>query len=267
MTTPVIDPQDVLRGAQLKLVRARVLVSSLLEEIDRVLTTPTQGSATPNPDGTFSAYYRPAAEPTPVMSLVLGEFAHNARSALDNVVTSLVVSSGGTPKSNHKFPVFKTETAWRGKVATPWPGAGPLAGLSQEDFDLIEAVQPFHADEPDRHPLALLAQINNADKHQMLHAAMAYTAQDADQRVLEVVPPLPVEIVWTPPRGTLLAAGAEATRYRFTDSSPSSFGLKLNWPLSLLFRDHLGRDVYFFELNDIYVAAALAVRPWLDPPR
>lgn len=266
VATHTINPDEVLLGVALRLVRARGLYEGLLEEIERVLTSPTEGRAGTNADGSFSSYYWPTAEPHPGMSLMLGEFAHNARSALDNLVTALVVREGGTPNGHHKFPLSTHVNEWTGSVADLWPAEGPLAGVTREDLDLIHDVQPFHADAPACHPLALVGWVNNADKHQMLHAAIAYTAPDADQRVLEVIPPTTqVEIIWTPPRGTLLAPGDEATRYRFQGPVPNPFRVKLNWPLAVTFRDHKGRDLLFSELGRMYEAAALAVQPWIDP--
>ncbi|MCZ2819441.1 hypothetical protein O2V63_03755 [Modestobacter sp. VKM Ac-2977] len=266
MTTHRIDPDDVLLGVAHKLVRARVLYEGLLAEIERVLTSPTEGRPVANADGTFSSYYWPTAEPHPAMSIMLGEFAHNARSALDNLITVLVMRNNGTLTSDHKFPYSPHANQWASSVAAPWPEGGPLAHIKREDFDLIRDVQPFHADDPARHPLALVARVNNADKHQMLHASIAYTAPDADQEILEVIPATTqAEIVWTPPRSTLLAPGDEATRYRFLGPVPNLFQVKLNWPLAIVFRDHKGRDLLFSELGRMYQAAALAARPWIDP--
>ncbi|MCZ2826013.1 MULTISPECIES: hypothetical protein [unclassified Modestobacter] len=266
MTAHEIDPDEVLLGVAHKLVRARVLYEGLFEEIEQVLTSPTEGRPTAKADGTFSSHYWPTAEPHPAMSLMLGEFAHNARSALDNLVTALVVRNGGAPRSHHKFPLTTHANEWACSVAAPWPADGPLAGVTGEDLDLIHDVQPLHADDPARDPLALVGRVNNADKHQMLHAAIAYTAPDADQRVLEVLPATTrVEIVWTPPRSTLLTPGDEATRYRFLGPVPDEWLVKLNWPLAVVFRDHKGRDLNFCELSRMYQAAALAARPWIDP--
>ncbi|MCZ2811289.1 hypothetical protein O2W15_07535 [Modestobacter sp. VKM Ac-2979] len=266
MATHKIDPDEVLLGVALKVYRARVLSEGLTEEIDRVLSSPTAARPEANADGSFSSIYEPTAEPHPAMSLMLGEFAHNARSALDNLVTALVVRNGGTPKSHHKFPLSTHLNEWTASVADLWPADGPLAGVTREALDLIEDVQPFHADDPTHHPLALVGRVNNADKHQMLHAAISYTAPDADQEVLSVLPATTqVQIIWTPARSALLAHGDEATRFRFVGPAPDEFLVKLNWPLTVVFRDHKGRDLNFTELGRMYEAVALAVRPWIDP--
>ena len=265
MATHRIDPDAVLAGARLKVYRARDLLDTLMSEIDRVLTTPSSGRPQANADGTFSSIYRPSEEPHPLMSIVLGEFAHNARSALDNVVSALVVRNNGIPRSHHKFPLMQVEAEWQGSVAAKWPDKGPLANVGPEDFDLIEAAQPFHAEDPARHPLALLGRINNADKHAMLHAAGAYSAA-VGQDVIRVEPATsPVEIVWTREPLTPLTAGDEQTRYRFLGPVPEQWTVYLNWPLAVQFADHHGDRVHHWELADVFNAVVRTLIPWLDP--
>jgi hypothetical protein len=129
---------------------------------------------------------------------MLGDLAHNPRSSLDDLVTTLVVLNGGVPERHNAFPIFTSDREWSAKVADRWPDAGPLASVSREDFAVIEAAQPFHTgDAAAEHPLAVLSRINNADKQAALHGAVAWLATTGSHRVLSVEPEMPVEVLWT----------------------------------------------------------------------
>jgi hypothetical protein len=79
-----------------------------------------------------------------------------------------------------------------------------LAHMSRTHVDLIESVQPYRgldvSTDPEgsaRRPLAALTQVNNADKHAALHAAVACLAMTGSHHVISMEPEMPVEILWT----------------------------------------------------------------------
>ncbi|KQS57829.1 hypothetical protein ASG36_14655 [Geodermatophilus sp. Leaf369] len=258
MTTPAIDPNTVLTGVWLKLGHGRNVLDILLKEIGRVVET---GSASPpqiNGDGTYSAIYAPTQEPYPEMGLLLGDFAHCARSALDNLVTVLVLRNGGQPIKDNAFPIYTRRADWKKNVIKRHSlGEGPLANVSQADYDAIEQLQPFNdtsVADPEDNLLAILSRVNNADKHAMLHTAVAYSAP-VDQKVLRVSPPTPVEIIWSREPFEALVPGTEQTRYRFVGPAPQGdWVVLINWPMIVQFTDHLGRAVPYFKLTAIYNA-------------
>jgi hypothetical protein len=268
-TPPPIDPDVVMAGLKLKLQRARALLDTLMDDIDRVLTAGSEGPPKLNPDGSFSSFYVPREEPSPAWGVVLGDLAHNLRSTLDNVVTTLVVRNGGVPEWHHKFPIFTADTEWSVKVANRWPDAGPLAGVSREDFDVVQTAQPFHeGGAAPGHPLAVLNRINNADKHAALHGAVACLATTGSHRVLAVEPKMSVEILWTREPLTPLEAGGEMTQYRLPGPIPEGgFRVLLNWPLTVRFTDHKGRSVGSRELPDVFNAVTRVVANWDDEVR
>jgi hypothetical protein len=258
-----------MSGLKLKLQRAHALLDELYDDIDRVLTAGSEGAPRLNADGSFSSFYVPREEPSPTWGVMLGDLAHNLRSSLDNLTTALVVRNGGVPERHNAFPIFTVDTEWSAKVANRWPAAGPLVGVSQEDFDVIQAAQPFHqGDAAAAHPLAVLSRVSNADKHAALHGAVACLATTGSHRVLLVEPDLPVEILWTREPLTPLESGAEMTRYRFlVPIPPSGFRAALNWPLAVRFTDHKGRSVGSHELADVFNAVTRVVAHWDDEVR
>lgn len=69
---------------------------------------------------------------------IIGEIVHDFRSALDQLVTQLVVLSGGTPTKDHSFPIWAKEPAqgFAQRACSQWtdrrnrPRHGPLFGVS-----------------------------------------------------------------------------------------------------------------------------------------
>lgn len=97
------------------------------------------------------------------LQLVIGDFAHNLRSALDHLAGWLVVRNRGVPTKDTAFPILLRRP--RGPLQiTPRIGVEPMA--------LIESLQPYQTpDRAERHKLAVLREINNTDKHRSLFLA------------------------------------------------------------------------------------------------
>lgn len=102
--------------------------------------------------------------PDPRIGLVVGELAHHLRAALDNLVWQLVLLRGGSPTRRTEFPIYERRERYQRQRRRA------LRGVSADDRALIESVQPYHFGEraPDSY-LALLAWLNNVDKHRFLH--------------------------------------------------------------------------------------------------
>lgn len=263
-----IAPDAVLAGVWLKLAHAHDVLTLLDSEISRVLSAGSRSEPRDNHDGSFSALYAPPEQPYPEMGLMLGDFAHCARSALDNLITVLVLQNGQQPIRDNAFPIYDDPDKWAESVATRYlKNRGPLARVSQAAYDTIESLQPFHdapAGDPEDNLLAVLARVNNADKHAMLLTAAA-TSAPVDQEVLRVEPSTAeVEIIWTRPPLEPLVFGSEQTRYRFVSAMPSQWAVLINWPLVVYFTDHLGRTVPSPKLGDIYNAVGRTIDACLD---
>ena len=114
-------------------------------------------------------------EPIPrEWGLLVGDFAHNMRSALDHLAYQLVVAGGGTPSVRTQFPILVESSGWEGRQ-----GRERLDGAATRHVEIVESLQPYHRTDlhgsrsvwgamPD--PLAVLAFLNNEDKDRALHA-------------------------------------------------------------------------------------------------
>lgn len=104
------------------------------------------------------------------IGLIVGEFAHNLRATLDNLVWQIVLLRGGSPTSKTQYPIYKS---WEGYQSSGWM----LRGVGADDRAVIEATQPFeHGGNPEHSYLALLAWLNNVDKHRFVHVGFALPA-------------------------------------------------------------------------------------------
>jgi hypothetical protein len=149
------------------------------------------------------------------LGLIVGDFAHNARSALDHLVYAIADARGiATPGGHSAFLLRPTAPEFDAESRNRTSKAGrevrsPLDGLTKDDIEKIRAVQPFeplsNATGGDgdalwtasllTHPLDALTRIDNYDKHRLIHATALgcehskceITASDVNDDVGEIV--------------------------------------------------------------------------------
>jgi hypothetical protein len=111
-----------------------------------------------------------AKAPDPEWGLWVGEFLHNTRSALDNLVWQLVLANDETPWCKNQFPIF----------TKPWGVPNKkrigemLRGVGADERAFIEELQPNrggHIHRVTKRALAVLANLSNIDKHRYLNPA------------------------------------------------------------------------------------------------
>ena len=95
------------------------------------------------------------------VQVVIGDIAHNLRSALDHSTWQLVLANGGKPKPGSRgtrFPIL---------FERPEKPLGIEGGVSESALTVIEDAQPYNAQPVDRyrHPIAVLQHVSNTDKH------------------------------------------------------------------------------------------------------
>lgn len=117
-------------------------------------------------------------EPPVEWGLFVGDFAHNTRSALDQLVYQL---SGG--KNGTQFPIllsaddyFEADRCGRTRRGSM------LRGVSPENRAIIDSYQPFHRtrQQMPNDPLARLNWLNNADKHRLIHSSFTMFSRFLD---------------------------------------------------------------------------------------
>lgn len=159
------------------------------------------------------------ALPLDDLGLTFGEFAHNLRSALDNLAFSLArlrVDPPAQPKSIY-FPISDDRAEFARN------GNRYLQQLPEDVAILIEKIQPYNRDLPgepklsESDPLILLQRVNNMDKHRVPQVALfapqkiAFTASVTfeDEHAAGLNTP-PDATVWAGP----LSPGVPLLEYR-----------------------------------------------------
>lgn len=111
----------------------------------------------------------------PRLNTLVGEFLHDLRSSLDHLAWQLVLDAGRTPSRATCFPIADADpgTDKKGERRSP----GVPGGVSAAARTLIGAAQPYQWGARYReHPLWLLHQLWNIDKHRYVIAQGSRTA-------------------------------------------------------------------------------------------
>jgi len=109
--------------------------------------------------------------------VIIGEIAHDLRSALDGLTWQLALSGPDDPFSHTRFPICldSDDTKKIGDRYYPSFKAcqdkrrGCLQSVSSDFWARIESFQPYERGNGDLHsPLVLLNELNNTDKHRLI---------------------------------------------------------------------------------------------------
>lgn len=133
--------------------------------------------ATPRRQNRVRRYALRFDDPDPMIVAILGDFVHNLRSALDQIV---VATSPPRNRKNASFPIAYTNLFERdanGELVHPDAEARErfrraVAGLKQnaDALAVVLAMQPYQSANPALHTLGILSRLENADKHRAVIA-------------------------------------------------------------------------------------------------
>jgi hypothetical protein len=110
--------------------------------------------------------------PSETWGLIVGDFVHNLRSALDYLVWQLVIVNEEVPNIWNQFPITTTEREWERKVCRK---KGWLEGVGPVERAVIKSLQPHDAKFPSKHILTSLQSLSNIDKHRVLTTTLVVT--------------------------------------------------------------------------------------------
>ncbi len=116
----------------------------------------------------YTAWCVLSEEPPIRLSVLIGEFIYDLRSALDHLADFLVRQNGGRPTKQTRFPIYDSRFNRDGTERV----FSISGGVSETALALIEGMQPYKRGEnATSHPLSMLGYLSNADKHRNLVVA------------------------------------------------------------------------------------------------
>lgn len=121
-------------------------------------------------------YRLEAPSPPPrKLGLIAADFFYNLRSSLDQLAWQLALLTTDDPFDRTEFPIFRDPERFRSvtKRGAPTRGSGveKMQDMPPGAQELIEELQPYHEENPpDTHPLWIIHQACNIDKHRQIFA-------------------------------------------------------------------------------------------------
>lgn len=161
------------RPVELKLARAQSQAQALIREVSGWANRkPIQAEIRPREGRLGFQIVQTGFSVQPELEqwgLAFGEYAHNLRSALDNLAYALARAVCDPPPNPRKiqYPIFLDRAQFQTK------GRSCIDQLPPAAIAVIEGLQPFQRDLPNnptppvQDPLWLLQHLNNSDKHRV----------------------------------------------------------------------------------------------------
>jgi hypothetical protein len=148
------------RGVHAKLDRAKVHIDQFADEVEGVIQAFERAITVTIADGVHR-YVLTGAPSIPLhWSALFGDAMHNLRSALDHLAWQLVLVSRGTPTRKRPATTFPIRTR---RPEAPLTISG---GVHPDLLSIVEEIQPYTTNRiPALSPLAIVAELNNVDKH------------------------------------------------------------------------------------------------------
>lgn len=168
---------DSLRGPLLKLRRARQHLKSVNAAIQKFIEVELRSKSDrvelQSAENWQWLVWGEVPEADPQIAVMLGDFVHQVRSALDHSIWALVTANDKSARGSHThFPIKETPNQWRKDIdeRPPDRGPAPTSGLSADALELVRNYQPFRVGKKPGPNDALwkLHRISNEDKHRAL---------------------------------------------------------------------------------------------------
>ncbi len=208
-----------------KMERANELLVTICEEGERIINDELKYEAISKgkaPNEWDHLQWTDEPLPHPEIGVLVGEFIHDLRSALDQLIYTLIIERKGDPGKLTSYPIDDDPTHWAREIverdmsacktcgARPKPS--PVKGLSEAQIAFISERQPHRLPKKQRpgHPLMQLLRMSNADKHRELHICGA-----------QIHPPTLVEYI---PRGYFAVRRTKFHKRRVIAKRGAEFG-------------------------------------------
>lgn len=119
--------------------------------------------------------HRPPAS----LPLIAGDCMQNMRVALDHLAWALAGLGGGEPPDDTAFPIFLDPARFHRQTTKGEPhrrsGLWKIRAIPAEARTIIEELQPYHAEDPEVHPLWTLNEYSRVERHRTLSIMFSMT--------------------------------------------------------------------------------------------
>jgi hypothetical protein len=223
-------------------------------------------------EDTYSLYIVGLENLDQAPAVILGEYVHNLRSSLDNLITHLVETNRKRPGRHNAFPIYTTKKNWLKDVDKRSRGKACLVGVSIADWATIRSLQPYQGrneTEAKRTDLAVINRISNADKHRALHATHAMIPEFGERTYSPTPPGTRIEETWHAPPGTPFDNRAEVVRVRVFPPEGYDGDVHVNpsFPIGVAFRDEDGNAVGMPQVRSLWQSVIDVIARWDETVR
>lgn len=163
--------------------------------------------------------------------VILGDCIHNLRCALDHTIWQVTSLDGGAPNRGTQFPIASGSESQFEKMAKT-----RIGGLSPEHRELVKRVQPYHLGQnAAAHPLAVLADLSNTDKHRIVNPTYSFMQEEASDILdgLQGSGFSPIHSFWVITRGSRLEHDAPWFRAVWRSDQPRPTNVELTGDLKV----------------------------------
>ncbi len=119
--------------------------------------------------------YRIEPEPSLRLSVLIGDFVHNAHSALDNLICAIARTANPSDDcAGRQFPIFTDPTKYAQKRDDV------MHGVPDDAKKIIDTFQPYagvNLTTSPLHPIDFLRYLSNRDKHRAVNLTAAYSTR------------------------------------------------------------------------------------------
>ena len=229
-----------LDGIQAKLYRAKEHMDAVADEVEAFINDGNPYEVVGQFEVDRHAWVERVKvnhDPPVRLGVLVGDWAHNLRSALDHLAYALTEYNGRTPTRKTQFPIIHRPGDFKAAAKRC------VSGLTDAQRERIDSAQPYKAgDAYKTHPLYGLAELSNADKHRVVQATYAHLSTRQERQQIERVDDTPgrppVQRITVAPPGQPMKDGAPILIAEFfPDETPVPVQVGGNFSLDVAFGD------------------------------